>query len=344
MAKIIIDKDIPYIRGVFEQFTSVEYLKGDEISPKDIENTLVLIVRTRTKCNAKLLENSGVKLIVTATIGTDHIDQEWCEMSGICVRSAQGCNSRGVLQWVSASLVLMCEKLGWKPADKTIGVVGVGHVGSLVAEFAETWGFNVLKCDPPRAEAERLSASDGFVEFETILKNCDIITFHTPLKRDAKYPTFHMLNVNNVGQLSKDTVVLNSSRGEVIETQALLAHIGRGGRCCVDTWESEPNISIELLNVVDVATPHIAGYSKQGKATATAISVKAVAEYMTLPIKEWFPSDVQKNRAKTHPIWSDVSSSIIKYCDLVGETETLRSNSDRFEELRATYNYREEYF
>ena len=344
MAKIIIDKDIPYIKGIVEPFASVEYLKGDEISPKDLENTVALIVRTRTKCNAKLLENSSVKIIVTATIGTDHIDLEWCRNSGIIVESAQGCNARGVLQWVSASLVLMSEKFDWKPADKTIGVVGVGHVGSLVAEFAESWGFNVLKCDPPRVNSEKLSAADGFVEFETILKSCDIITFHTPLRRQVDYPTFHMLNINNVGKISKDTVIFNSSRGEVVETQALIAHIERGGCCCVDTWEFEPMINLELLSYVDVATPHIAGYSKQGKATATAMSVKTIAEYLEIPINNWFPSDVQKNRAKTHPVWSDVCSSIIKYCDLVTETATLKANYEDFEELRATYNYREEFF
>ena len=344
MKKIVIDRDIPYINGVFEPFASVEYLKGDEISQNDILNATVLVVRTRTKCNETLLANSGVKLIVTATIGTDHIDTDWCRNKGIVVESAVGCNSRGVLQWVSAALVLMSQKRGWNPCDKSIGVVGVGHVGSLVAEFSKAWGFNVLKCDPLRVEAENLTTLDGFVEFETILKSCDIITFHTPLRCNVEHPTYHMLNMDNVVMLPKDTIILNSSRGEVVDTQALLWHVERGGSCCIDTWELEPRLNIDLLNVVEVATPHIAGYSKQGKATATAMSVMHVAEYLSLPISGWFPRDVKKNRATTPPTWSDVFSSIIMYCNLEGETAVLRSRSDSFEELRSSYHYREEYF
>ena len=344
MERVVIDRDIPYIKGVFEQFVSVEYLKGDLITPKDVVNATVLIVRTRTKCNAELLANSSVKLIVTATIGTDHIDMDWCKQSGITVKSAQGSNARGVLQWVSAALVAMSNRYGWNPEVKTIGVVGVGHVGSLVAEFAQVWGFNVLRCDPPRAKAENLTDLDGYVEFETILQRCDIVTFHTPLKRQGEYKTYHMLNADNIEILSKETTILNSSRGEVIETQALISHVNSGGSCCVDTWEFEPNINLELLRVADIATQHIAGYSKQGKATATAIAVETVAKHLSIPIKDWFPCDVHKNRVSNQPTWRDLCNSIREYCDIECETKTLKANYGDFEELRCSYNYREEYF
>ena len=162
--KIVIDKAIPFVRGVFEPWADVVYLSGTAIGPADVRDADALIVRTRTRCDERLLGGSRVRLVATATIGFDHIDTAWCAAHGIEVATAAGCNARGVLQWVAAALVRLARMQGWRPAQRTLGVVGVGHVGSLVAEYAAAWGFRVLCCDPPREAREHC----GFLPLEAI--------------------------------------------------------------------------------------------------------------------------------------------------------------------------------
>ena len=175
--KIVADNAIPFLKGVLEPYARVEYLPGKTIATADVRDADALIVRTRTRCDAALLEGSSVKLIATATIGFDHIDTEYCRRHGIEVATAAGCNARGVLQYVAAALVRLSRVQAWEPTDKTLGIVGVGHVGSLVEAYARTWGFRVVACDPPREEREH----GGFLPLEEVACQADILTFHLSL-------------------------------------------------------------------------------------------------------------------------------------------------------------------
>lgn len=330
--KVVIDSAIPYLKGVFEPYFDVVYQPGVAFTAADIVDADALIVRTRTKCNAALLDGSQVRLIATATIGFDHIDLDYCSRNGIRVVTAQGCNAAGVLQWVAAALAILSRRDGWAPCQKTLGIVGVGNVGSLVERYARLWGFNVLCCDPPRQSRE----GGNFVDFETILRSSDIITMHTPLDST----TYHLLNSNTISLVADNAVIINASRGEVADTEALLA---APQTLLLDVWEREPEINSQLLEKALVATPHIAGYSAQGKANAASMVVRAVAEEFGLPIRGWYPDEV-KPVERCRIDWNEMCNSIGQYADLLAESAMLKSNPAEFESMRNNYAYREEYF
>lgn len=338
--KITIDNAIPFIAGVFEPYAEVQYLAGERFDADSVRDSDALIIRTRTKCNAALLDGSRVRMIATATIGYDHIDLDYCRAHDIEVATAAGCNSRGVLQWVAAALKSICERDGSRPADHCLGVVGVGNIGRLVEEYGRRWGFRVLCCDPPRARAE----GGDFRSIDVLTQSCDIITFHVPLIRQGEDCTVHLAGERFFSQLTPNAVVLNASRGEVVDNDRLSRAIAEG-RCSayLDVWENEPTLNRELLSQVVAATPHVAGYSAQGKANATAMSVQAVARKFGLPLGDYFPAEVE--RVEPQPIeWAQMCATIDRYCDLASESRALREHPDRFEQLRNEYRYREEYF
>lgn len=329
--KIVIDSAIPFIKGVLEPFAEVVYVAGDSFTPQIVADADGLIVRTRTHCNRELLEGSKVEFIATATIGFDHIDMEYCKSHGIKVTTAAGCNARGVLQWVAAVLVALSKREGFEPHERTLGIVGVGNVGKLVKHYAESWGFKVLCCDPPRQEREELD----FLQLEQLLPQVDILTLHTPLDSTTR----GMIDSKMLSLLHDDAVVINASRGEVVCSSALLE---RNITCALDVWENEPNIDAQLLERAFVTTPHIAGYSLQGKANATAMSVGALADHFQLPLKGWYPPQC----SPTIPMeidWQELCQTIDSYCNLENESAPLK-NGGNFESLRNSYHYREEYF
>lgn len=331
--KIIIDSGIPFVKGVFEPYAEVIYAKGEAISPDMVADADALVVRTRTRCNAALLEGSSIRLVVTATIGTDHIDLEYCQSKNIVVRNAAGCNARGVLQWVAAALVQLLAEHKASPSELTLGIVGVGNVGSLVWQYAQAWGFRTICCDPPREEREHL----GFSSIEEVFTKSDIVTLHTPLAPDTTHLVDETLLTPWHGS---NKVLINASRGEVVETAALLRS---GVQCAIDVWEWEPEIDKELLAKAFISTPHIAGYSLQGKANATAMAVAAVAQHFSLPLEGWYPAEVTPTSAQ--PIsWEELCRIMPTHYDILAESTTLKSNREKFESLRNNYNFREEIF
>ena len=330
--KVVIDSAIPYLKGLLEPYSEVVYRAGQAFTPEDVADADALIVRTRTKCNAELLENSKVRFIATATIGFDHIDLDYCASRGIKVVTAQGCNAAGVLQWVSAALAMLSERDGWSPEQMTLGVVGVGNVGSLVERYAREWGFRVLCCDPPRQARE----GGDFVTFEQVMRGSDIVTMHTPLNDT----TYHLLRAESIGLMKDSGVIINASRGEVADSEALLA---APQTLLIDVWEREPKIDTQLLEKAFVATPHIAGYSAQGKANAAMMVIEALAEEFGLPLKGWYPAEV-KPVSRAEISWAEMCATIANYCNLKNETNCLKSNPMGFEQMRDNYDYREEYF
>ena len=329
---VVADCAIPFLRGVLEPWADVRYLPGAVIGAADVRDADVLIVRTRTRCDERLLAGSRVRLVATATIGFDHIDTAWCAAHGIRVATAAGCNARGVLQWVAAVLVWFARSEGWRPADKTLGIVGVGHVGSLVQEYAAAWGFRVLCCDPPREAREHI----GFRPLDEVAREADLLTFHVPL--DAS--TRHLADAALLRLLKPGAAVLNSSRGEVVDGRALLA---AGVACALDVWENEPRIDPDLLRHARLATPHIAGYSEQGKAAATALAVRAVADGFGLPLGTWYPPEAAPPQPRMLP-WPELCTTIGRAFDIEAQSCELKADPAAFERLRDEYRYRREYF
>lgn len=329
--KVIIDSAIPFIKGVLEPFAEVVYTPGDNFTTELVADADALIIRTRTRCNRELFEGSKVKFIATATIGFDHIDCRYCADNGIEVATAAGCNARGVLQWVAAVLVRLAKRENFTPSQRTLGIVGVGNVGSLVKQYAERWGFKVVCCDPPRQQRENLD----FVSLQELVPQVDILTLHTPL--DAT--TRGMINADLLAALRPGATVINASRGEVAQTEALLRE---DLTVAVDVWEHEPNIDARLLEKAIVSTPHIAGYSVQGKANATALAVRAVAKYFKLPLTEWYPEGMTGSVPQDID-WQRLIDTIDNYCNLDVESAPLKNGGD-FEALRNGYRLREEYF
>ena len=322
--KVIIDHKIPYIKEAIEKIADeVVYLPGHAFTKEEVKDADALIVRTRTRCNQELLEGSQVKFIATATIGYDHIDTEYCLEAGIAWTNCPGCNAGSVEQYVHSVLLLLKSEKGLDLKNSTIGVVGVGHVGSHVAKMAESLGMKVLLNDPPRAD----KGEQGFVDLETIARECDVITFHTPLNREGTYRTFHLADEDFFFSLKRNPFVINSSRGEVVDTASLLAALAAGKvkDAIIDTWEHEPHISKELLSVSYLGTPHIAGYSADGKANATRMSLKALCLFFGINVDFCIlPSEGPNDYNPTR------------------DSEWLKNSPDKFEWFRGNYPIRRE--
>lgn len=290
--KIIADNTVPYLKGILEPIADVSYLDSKEFTPTNIKDADALVVRSIDKCTRELLEGSRVRLITTATIGYDHIDTRYCEKAGITWKNAPGCNAASVGQYVLSSLVAVALRKGERLAGKTIGIVGVGHVGSIVERLCETVGMRVLRNDPPRAEQE---GEDGFVSLDTIAKEADIITLHVPLTKEGRFATRHLADHAFFDKLERNPWFINSCRGAVHDTQALLQakRTGKVSELIIDCWENEPDIDRKLLSEATIATPHIAGFSADGKANGTRMCLEHIKRFFGIKIdkiKEVVPS------------------------------------------------------
>jgi erythronate-4-phosphate dehydrogenase len=347
--KIIADQDIPFLKGVFEPYAEVEYYRGNDITNKVVKNADALIIRTRTKCNRDLLQESAVKYISSATIGFDHIDTDYCEKNRIKWTNAPGCNSSSVQQYVAAALIYISKKFNFSLKERTIGIVGVGHVGTKIVKLAEYFGMTVLLNDPPRVREEGLC---GFISLEGILRDCDIISFHVPLNMTGEDKTYHMIDENLLEKVNPGTFIINTSRGEVADTDSLRRALRSGtvAGAIIDVWENEPDIDVDLLELVDIGTPHIAGYSADGKANGTSMSVQALSRYFSLGIDNWEPAsipvpentviDIKNRYASGEDI---IAEAIINTYNISEDVLRLRQSPGTFEKQRADYPLRREF-
>lgn len=348
--KIVIDDKIPFIKGVLEPYAEVVYLPGDRFTRSDVENADALIIRTRTICDEALLKNSSVKFIATATIGYDHIDTQWCEANAIAWSNAPGCNSGSVYQYIASVLSTLSAHFGFKFEDKTLGVVGVGNVGSKVARLGKALGMNVLMNDPPRSEKE---GPAQFVPLGEVLSMSDIISLHVPLKSSGLHQTYHLFDKITFEYLRRSTILINSARGEVIDSIALKNAIRKReiGAAVLDVWENEPDIDLELLPLLNIATPHIAGYSADGKINGTAMSVQALSRFFGLPLTEWYPSGAPDPAQSLH-FELDCNGKSLQQCLCEAIWHTYAVNDDdgklrtspvTFEAQRGDYPIRREF-
>ena len=364
--KIVVDDKIPYIREKLEAMADeVVYRPGAAIAPDDVADADALVVRTRTHCDEQLLSGSTVKLVATATIGYDHLDTAYLERAGIEWTNCPGCNSASVAQYVECSLLLLEREKHLPLADMTIGIVGCGHVGSKVKAVAERLGMRVLVCDPPLQEAhpqplpkggeEKVSNSTteqkltlssppfgrgwGWASLDDIEREADVITFHVPLTRSGRYATWHMADDDFMHRLSRAPIIINSSRGAVVDNKALLRALeeGRVADAVIDVWEHEPLLDTELLNRVFIGTPHIAGYSADGKVNADNMVVDALCRHFRLP----HPGRI------TPPPLPDgfrYTGSPLDLYDPMTDSRRLKADPTQFESLRNNYPLRREHF
>lgn len=343
--KIVIDDKIPFIEGVLEPFAEVIYLPGSEISAADVVDADALVVRTRTCCDEALLKGSSVRLVATATIGFDHIDTKYCEANGVNWTNAAGCNAQSVAQYIASALCLLRKRGVFDFEGKTIGVVGVGNVGERVRMVADALGMNVLLNDPPR---ELTEGPHGFVSLDEICEKADVITFHTPLILSGNFRTFHLADRVFYKKLKKCQVVINAARGEVLDSVATLSALaeGRIAAAVIDCWENEPKINEKLLERAAIATPHVAGYSADGKANATSLAVRALSRFFGLGIDNFKVGDIPmpKNTTLDLTLMEDkVAESVLATYDIGRDDANLRKNVKQFEHLRGDYPLRREF-
>ena len=344
--KIVIDDRIPFIRGVFEPFAEVVYLPGKSIAPEHVADADALIVRTRTRCDQALLGNSKVRFVATATIGFDHINTAELARCGIQWSNAPGCNAASVKNYIASALAAMDMPL----QGRTMGIIGVGHVGSKVAAVAEAFGMNILLNDPPRADRE---GAAGFTGLDQLLADSDIVTLHVPLECGGKYPTLNMAGEEFFRKMRRNSWFFNSCRGEAVVENALIGAVesGKLAGVLMDVWPGEPEVSKKLLDAVKFGTPHIAGYSVDGKANGTTASVRFIAGKLGITgLSDWQPSALPApvfpaviDLAGCNSAEEAVKKAVLHAYDIRYDSEALLAEPSQFEHLRGSYWVRREF-
>lgn len=341
--KIIIDDEIPYIKGVLEPYADVAYMKGDAISADSVKDADALMVRTWTVCDEKLLAHSSVRFVATATAGMNHIDTGWCGRNGIIAANAPGCNPMGVVQYLFTSLFYVAELKGIRLEGRRLGIIGAGNIGGKVAALAGAFGMVPIVCDPPRAAAE---GGAGFHDLRELLEMSDIVTLHVPLYRG----TYKMADDNFFRKMPKNTIFVNASRGDVVDERALLSARESLSALVLDVWHNEPNVSRTLVESADVSTPHIAGYSLAGKLNATAAVVRAFADFAGIgSLKDFYPSggfgkDDVSRRLDISGSQSEIARRMLDIFPIEQESRLLKAAPGDFGRLRTEYHYRSEFY
>lgn len=349
--KIVVDENVAFAEEAFSRFGEVRLLYGREINQSALKDADALIVRSITKIDKALLEGTSVSFVGTATIGTDHVDLEYLHKKSIGFADAKGCNADAVVEYVFTVIFSAAVKKNISLKDKTIGVVGVGNIGSRIVKLAETYGLKVLMNDPPRQKKE---LNFTFVSLEKILE-ADIITIHTPLTYEGDDKTFHLFNRKNLEQLKEKTIFINASRGEVVDNTALSELLDKKKLTVIlDVWENEPNINQALMKKVLFATPHIAGYSLEGKINGTKMMVDAMNKFFNKNIL-WQPQLLKCENAEIEistsiPVEEILYSLFNKIYNIDEDSNRLKnfSGSEKslgkyFDTLRKEYPLRREF-
>lgn len=329
--KIVIDDKIPYIRNAITKMgVEAVYKKGADISLADVKDADAMIVRTRTRCDERLLRDSTVRFIATATIGFDHLDTEYLRRAGIEWVNCPGCNAASVAQYLRSTLLLLQRDFGLDPHLSTIGIVGCGHVGSKVKAVAEDLGMRVLVNDPPIGRGD-------FVSLGQIEREADVITFHVPMQKTGPCSTYHLADETFFHSLAHRPFIINTSRGAVVDNLALKQALRKGlvRQTVIDTWENEPHIDKELLNDVYIGTPHIAGYSADGKVNADNMAIYALCRFFGL----------QNPGTIVPPSLPDdfvYTGDPLQLYNPLNDSARLKASPDRFEILRGDYPLRRE--
>lgn len=329
--KIIIDDAIPFLEGRIPEDIEKVILPGARISPADVADADALLVRTRTRCDAALLKESKVRLVATATIGLDHFNIPELQSLGIAAFNSPGCNAPAVAQYVWSCLL----RAGFKPGRDRLGLIGKGHVGSIVADWGRRLGADIMVCDPPRKDAGH--DDEDYRPLDELMQRCDAVTFHVPKTTDGPYPTVGLCSAERIGMLKPGAILVNASRGGIVDEEALMQAID-GKKVCaiVDTWIGEPRISKDLLHKAYIATPHIAGYSLEGKERASRMVLEALRDTLGVNV-------ITDGLAPAYTPGNDLTADkILASYDPFVDMQLLLDAPDDFERLRDGYDLRPE--
>jgi len=350
---IAVDEAIPYLHEAFGRAGEIRLFSGRSVTQEDLRSADAVIVRSVTKVHGGLLEGSRVRFVGTATTGMDHLDLEYLQARGIRVAHAAGSNANAVSEYITAALLSSAERRNWELSGKSIGIVGVGHIGSLVEKKAQALGMEVRLCDPPLRE----STGDKRYGFFEDVAGADILTLHVPLTTEGSYPTRHMIRREVLARMSPHQFLINSSRGAVVRCldlkQALREDRLEGA--ILDVWEGEPSIDFDLLDRVDFGTPHIAGFSLDGKVRGTAMIFEELCRFFgireTWDTRSIFPAP-RRLRVPPHRDRQDaVRSVVLQAYEIARDDADLRAlpslpspaAAERFDRLRTEYALRCEF-
>ncbi len=350
--KLVIDENIVQAKEAFSSLGNTTFLNGRTITNKILLDTDILIVRSITNVNEDLLKNTNIKFVGTATIGTDHIDKNYLQKNNIGFSSAAGCNSYSVTEYVFSVITHFANKYKFNISDKSIGVVGYGNIGTKIVKIAKSLGMKVVINDPP---LERESSENIFSPLEEALK-CDIVTFHVPLNKDGIDKTVHLLNEKNIELIKENAIVINSSRGPVVCNKVLKERLKsiNNIHAVLDVWETEPNFDSELFELLEIGTPHIAGYSYEGKLNGTKIIYDALSNFLKIEAT-WKPflEKVVDNKieVKSNEDYKEIFTKLFnKSYNVMDDDALLRKSiglsevdkSTHFDSLRKNYRIRRE--
>lgn len=337
--RVIADENIPYVREAFAEFGDVVTLPGRSLSNADLAGADVLLVRSITKVNETLLERTPVRFVATATIGLDHVDEAYLHARGIGFSSAPGCNANSVAEYITAAMLVLAERHVLRLDTLSMGIVGVGNVGSKVALKAAALGMRVVLHDPPLAAQ---SSDEKYRPIDEI-RACDVITFHVPLERGGDHPTYHLGDAAFLAAMKPDAILVNTSRGAVVDNAALRAALAEGllRGAVLDVWEGEPRVSADLLPLVEIATPHIAGYSFDGKVNGTLQIYRAACAHFGRPAP-WDPTpllpapDCAELRLATAAT-NEVARCVRAVYDILDDDARMRATSTLDDAARGPY-------
>ncbi len=341
--QILADENIPYVQTAFATLGEVRTIVGRHLSRADLGEAEILLVRSVSRVNEKLLAGSAVRFVGTATIGLDHIDLDYLQQQGIGFASAPGSNATAAAEYVVSALLIMAQRQGWALRDKTVGIIGCGNVGSRVLNKLNALGVNCLIHDPPLQ-------NPNYVDLETVL-SADIITLHVPLEKSGAYPTYHLVNTDFLAKLQDNVILINASRGAVVDEVALLEALNACPTMTIilDVWENEPNINPLLLQRTALGTPHIAGYSLDGKVRGTEMLYTAVCDYFQHP-RTWQaqtslppPPLTRLSFSKTVENNVAIHTAVMASYDVRRDDAALRHPSGYFDHLRKNYPVRREF-
>jgi erythronate-4-phosphate dehydrogenase len=353
--KILADQNIPQVAEAFRDLGDVELRPGREIARSHLQDCHCLITRAVTRVDKALLRDTPVEFVGTATIGTDHIDLDYLSSASIGFSNAAGCNAEGASEYVLSGVFAMSLRKDFDPLKMRAGIIGFGNVGSRLQRKLDALGIECLICDPPLQDANL--SSQTFVDLDTMLRECDLISLHVPLTHGGNYPTFHLLNAERLHSLKAGCVLINAARGEVVDNKALLQLLNQRDDLHVflDTWENEPLVSRDLLRRVDLATPHIAGYSVEGRLRGTQMILDAASKHFDLPSSWHMSQQLPARRELAWPstgiklkFWQDL---LQQHCDIWRDHEAFIAGADleddkfaaHFDGLRKVFPDRLEY-
>lgn len=350
--KIIADVNIPFVKEAFKYFGEIELVHGRDIDNETVKDADILLVRSVTKVNKELLYGSKVKFVATATIGIDHIDIDYLNENNIGFASAPGSNADSVAEYVVSGLLNLSRKYNFNLNEKKAGIIGVGNVGSRVKKRLEILGVKCLLNDPPK---QRETQDNIYLPLNKVLEASDIVTVHVPLNKTGIDATLHLINDEFILKMKKKSILINTSRGKVMNESSIIKNKEKLLSVILDVWETEPKVNIDTLNITDIATPHIAGYSYDGKVRGTEMIYHAACDYFKIE-KKWDKTEFIKPekdllidlRRSKDPVFDAVNFAY----PIMQDDKNLRAiknidlekHNEYFDKLRKNYPKRREFF